>query len=732
MVSLLSELRRRRVFRTAVLYIIAAWVIVQVASELFPGWNIPEAAIRYVWYGVAIGFPLALIFGWYYNITSAGVVRTQSLAAGETFDPPVKRVDIVLLGALVLVIGAITIGVVDRILEVAPPDRSIRVAQELHQKGIAVLPFVNRSEEAQNAYFADGIHDDLLMLLSKIKDMSVISRTSVDGYRDTTKSMPDIGRELGVRHILEGAVQRAEDRVRITVQLIDAWDDEHLWAETYDRDLTATDIFAIQTEIATTIADQLQATLSQDERARISTTPTKSLRAYEAYLLGKQRLERRTTDSLAEALDYFKEAIELDPEFALAYVGLADTYAVRMASNIATADEVEHLRRAALQQALELDDQLGELHASLAPYTAGGGDMEGADAQYKLAISLSPNNAGIYARYGRWLSNQGRVEEGLAISRRGVMLDPLSVSVNFNIGHDYMNLGRYEEGEAQYKKVIEIDPDFAMGYRFIGSANWFGLGRLYESVRWYRRSLEIDPGHPIAHAWLSGVYLDLGDIEQAEIYAKKAFEIAPKSFWPNILQAALNRYRGDMERSEQYTRKVVEMNPRFWEIVTYQRDFDLRAGRLQDARAMYAAGYPELFDEDGPTVNKQNFHAAIDSSLVLIRTGETDLAEKFQQGAWEVIRDRARLGFYNGYWLADAEIYAINGQKKEALAALRQAYEEGWRFFWWNSLNHNLNFESLHGETAFEDIKTAITADMVIQLARVNELRASGEIPPPP
>ena len=328
----LKEARRRRMFSAAAVYAVAAWVVIQFANVAFPGWGIPDSAIRYVVYGALLGFPVAPIFGWYYDLTAQGIVRTGPAHPSQKIDLTLHRSDYLIMSAFVLVIGAVTYGLVERVLEL-PGENEFRMAMRpITEKSIAVLPLENRSPDPENAYFADGVHDDLLTLLSKLGDLKVISRTSVEKFRDTERTIPEIGRELGVAHILEGAVQRVDDQVRITMQLISAEQDEHLWAETYDRDLSAANIFAIQTEIAESIVDSLHATLSPEEQIRLATVPTQNLAALEAYFHGKQRMAKRASGPLAEAVDYFQQAIALDPDFALAWVGLADSYFLQILS----------------------------------------------------------------------------------------------------------------------------------------------------------------------------------------------------------------------------------------------------------------------------------------------------------------------------------------------------------------------------------------------------------------
>ena len=268
---------------------------------------------------VALGFPIALVIAWAFELTPDGIKREADVVRSESIRKRTGgRLD---RSIIVVLLIAITWLGIDKLFS---DDDQTLVAADL--RSIAVIPFRNLSDDAANDPFAAGIHDDLLTQISRIGSLRTISRTSVLQYRDTTMTVPEIAKELDVATILEGGVQRVGDRVRINAQLIDAARDEHLWAETYDRKLTATNIFSIQSEIAMAIADALQATLTDDEQKRLANVPTKSIAALERYFVGKQMLEQRNPDSLLAAIDYFQEVIELDPDFALAYSGLADAY----------------------------------------------------------------------------------------------------------------------------------------------------------------------------------------------------------------------------------------------------------------------------------------------------------------------------------------------------------------------------------------------------------------------
>ena len=308
---LISELRRRNVLRMAALYAVSAWLIMQVADVLIDLADLPGWIGLTVLVLLAIGFPIALVLSWIYEITPEGIARdTEDSADRPAPDLAGRRLDFVVIA---LLCAAVILFAYDKWWAFEPLERSI-----------AVLPFDNRSGLAEDTYFVAGIHDDILTQLSKLASFDkVISRTSMEQYRDTTKPMPQIGQELGVATILEGGIQRAGDRVRINVQLIEATSDKHLWAETYDRQLTVENIFLVQAEIAREVARALRATVSPEEEESLAKLPTESLEAYRLYQLGRQATSEGTAAGVELAIGYLQQAIHIDPQYAEAHAELA-------------------------------------------------------------------------------------------------------------------------------------------------------------------------------------------------------------------------------------------------------------------------------------------------------------------------------------------------------------------------------------------------------------------------
>ncbi|MGD8920437.1 MAG: hypothetical protein PVH90_06405, partial [Gammaproteobacteria bacterium] len=454
--SLFEELKRRNVLRMAMLYVVASWVILQVADVLFDAMELPPTWTRLILAILILGFPLALIFSWVYEMTPEGIKREKDIDRGQSITPQTGRKISIL--TVVLLVVAIAIVAIDRLIPESAmpvatkavetsqsppaPDPAQLAAEKFApppDRSVAVLPFANRSAREEDAYFVDGIHDDILTQLARIGSLTVISRTSVEKFRDSSQSIREIGDILGVKTVLEGGVQRAGDRVRINVQLIDVVTDAHLWAETYDRELTTSNIFAIQSEISQSIAESLKATLSPEEKAQIETAQTGNMAALEAYFLGRQAMARRTSASLAEAERQFKKAIELDPGYALAYVALADTYALQTGYSGLPQSEYESLAGPLVEKALAINDRLGEAYISLAGFSDP--DEAAKEAHYRKGISLAPGYVSGYHWYGTFLGRTGRPEEALVQLEEAARLDPLSAIVRVSMGGVNERLG---------------------------------------------------------------------------------------------------------------------------------------------------------------------------------------------------------------------------------------------------------------------------------------------------
>jgi TolB-like protein/Flp pilus assembly protein TadD len=439
-----EEVQRRKVYRVAAAYVIAAGFIIQIGSAVFPAWELPNWAFRLVVVLLLIGFPISLILAWAYDVTPQGIRATPTASAPGVHR---RRNLIMLIATGVMVSAAAGFFLLPR------------AAAHKIDKSIAVLPFENRSAEKENAFFADGIQDDILTNLSKIGDLKVISRTSVMAYRGQTPKVREIGKTLGVSTILEGSVQRVGNRVRVNVQLIDATTDEHIWAEDYDRELT--DVFAIQTDLAQKIASELQAKLSPTEKAMMTRKPTENNEAYLAFVQAHDLFTRpdkfRAETEKAEQL--FEQATKLDPNFAGAFAGLAWVEDWIYHSFDPTPARKEKARAAA-NEAIRLQPDLPEAHLALGFYHYyGERNYQGALNEFAIAQKSLPNCADCYMAVGAIERRQGKWAESTANLEKAAALSPKDAFLLVNLADNYRANRNFEKADKLYDRAIEAAPN---------------------------------------------------------------------------------------------------------------------------------------------------------------------------------------------------------------------------------------------------------------------------------
>jgi TolB-like protein/Flp pilus assembly protein TadD len=513
-----GELKRRNVYKVAVAYAVVGWLLTQIATQVFPFFEIPNWGIRLVVLIIAIGFPIALIIAWAFELTPEGLKRT------EIADELPKKAGRSRTWIYVIVIaGAISVGLffVGRYTA----SNKQREQAEVAIKSIAVLPFENLSEEKANAYFADGIQEEILTRLSKIADIKVISRTSTQQYQSKPGNLSEIATQLGVANILEGSVQRSADQVRVNVQLIKAATDTHLWADTFDRKLT--DIFSVESDIAKAVADTLQVKLNGAEQSAIVAQPTENSEAHDLYLRGRYFFGKRGADNLKRAIDYFNQAIAKDPNYALAYAGLADSYVLLPEySGEPPADDFDKAGLAA-DRAIALDNKLAEAHVSRGLLFAKDYNLKEARQEYQRAIELKPNDADAhYFLAFAVLAPLGDFDHAISEMNRAVELDPFSVVMNSNLGLCYFLARRYSEAIAQIRKTEELDPNVPMPA--LGLAQELS-GQREQAITEYQREYDLDqnsqrPGDRAA--LLASIYALKGEPAKALQQLDQARELA--------------------------------------------------------------------------------------------------------------------------------------------------------------------------------------------------------------
>lgn len=480
--SALREMKRRHVFRVAILYGVVGFGILEAAELVLPRLGLDDWTVQLVLGLLILGLPLALFLAWAYELTPEGIVREEADASP---DPDHEYVGD---------------GLTEEII--TDPSR-IR---------IAVLPLANTHPDRDEDYFADGMTEELISVISRIHGLDVIARTSVMAYRDTRKPVSEIGRELAVGTVLEGSVRKAGDQLRITVQLIDVRTQGHLWSGDYDREMR--EIFAVQSEIARSVAGALEVTLLGAEGRRVDRSPTENLEAYDLYLLGRHHLNKRTDSSIRRAVEHFDRAVALDPAFAGAYAGLADAYALAGVGYASIPDALTRAKEVALR-AVELDDGLADAHTSLG-YAAllSEWDWRTAERELTRAVTLVPSDA----RAHQWLAHvavaRRRYEEAEERVNRARALDPLSVVIQNEAGWPRHYMGDLEGAARCYRRASSMEPSFAMPHYNLGAV-FEAQGQRERAIESYRRAVDLSDRTPLIVSALAAALAREGATEEA-------------------------------------------------------------------------------------------------------------------------------------------------------------------------------------------------------------------------
>ena len=545
--------------------------LLKVIAQVFPVFDVPNWAIRAIVLLIIVGFPVAVVVAWFFELTPEGLKRTEVADAarqqsrGKTWHLHRHHLAPSCQSAYSFSEGI-------RRREMIRPQQS--GAATIPQKSIAVLPFENLSDDKSNAYFTEGVQDEILTRLAKVADLKVISRTSTQYFKSAPENLPQIAKQLGVSNILEGSVQKANDQVRVNVQLINALTEAHLWADTYDRKLT--DIFAVESDIAKSIADALQAKLSSSAEHVLASRPTDNAEAHELYLKGRYFWNRRTGENLKKAADYFQQSIGKDPRYALAYSGLADCHVLLPAYPELGSNPRDELPKAleAARKAVELDDTLAEAHTSLARALASNLQLSAAMSEFKRAIELNPNYATAHQWFGECLQSQGRVEEALAELKRAQELDPLSLIINSVLGFAFDTVGKSDEAITQLHKTIEMDPNFANAHGMLGNVLEH-RGQLKEAVVEYEKCSGSDP---IDLAQLAAAYFLIGRKAEAQQLWDKLKSLSERQYVPAYSMAVVQLAFGDKEGAIRLLEKSYEDHAPFdsadlgWILVDHRLD----------------------------------------------------------------------------------------------------------------------------------------------------------------
>ena len=656
--SLISELKRRNVLRAAFAYAVVWWLLVQVAGLLLDAFDAPDWIFRGFIILLALGFPVAIVLSWFFEITTDGLVRSEDLPKKEAelraFRRYLNPLIISMLSAAVILFALDKFGWISSPLK----DGSIeKNSTSETQSSLAVLPFINRSNVIDNAYFVDGMHDDLLTMLTKIKSFSVTSRTSVMRYRDSDLSIPEISDILKVDFVLEGGVQRDGEFIRVNAQLIDAERDEHLWAETFDRKLSAESLFAIQSGIARAIATALDAELSNEDKRVLDSIPTESLAAYDVYLQGRQSLLGHSVEAYQRAITYFDQAISLDPLFAGAYAGLCQTHLSWYRNN----SDIKqfNMAEAACDRALSIDANLTEVHIALGALFRHHGNYQRAEGEQRLALVSEPQNVEAMIELGMSLALQGRIREGEIILLQAETLQPDHWPVHGALNTFYRlyddQPDRYERSARYAMRVVELSPKNA--------AAWNNLGSAYHSLQQYDaaktawdRVLELSPTRTAytnrgLQYFYEGRYADSAEMQI------KATEIAPNDHraWGRLADSYRLMGQHEDQQRESYVTAIrlaklmLGINDQDWKTSALLSLYYVHSDREDDARTLI---------ESSLELSKRNPEALLYASLMYISLEEQETTLQLLEEMVE--RDDS----YRNYAREDPDFQVLRGNDR--------------------------------------------------------------------
>lgn len=467
--SWVRELNRRHVIRVGMAYLVVAWLLVQVSATVAPELGLPAWTTKFVLLGAILGFPAALVLSWLFDLHPA-----------VTADPA---------------------------------DEQAPAAAALDPRRIAILPFSNFSSSRDDDYFADGVTEELTSVISRVSGLEVIARTSVMPYKTAPKAVAKIARDLRAGSVLEGSVRRADDRVRVTVQLIDGTSESHIWSQDYDRELR--DIFAIQSSIASAVAEALQVRLLPVEQQRIEKVPTRDLAAYDLYLLGRHQLVQRNHETLLRAIALFESALAKDPTYALAAAGLGEAFMWASIGYVINAPhDAAQKARAAAELGVRLDDNLAETHVALGMVANLQYDMETAWRSLQRALELNPSSAAAHQGVAFYWIVRGDFDEQLRCIERAVELDPRSANIRTEAGWPYGYMRRYDTYLERLREALQLDPDYALAHFNVGNC-LEAFGDLSGAKAAYERALQLSGGFAFAQAFLVRVEVKRGNVEGA-------------------------------------------------------------------------------------------------------------------------------------------------------------------------------------------------------------------------
>ncbi len=670
--SFFQELLQRKVFRGIAVYVVVAWLIMQAAEIVLPAFDLPNWTLRFVIIGLVLGLPVVAVLSWAFDLSSKGLQRESKVRRTDPAPGKVSRtVDFVLIG--VLAVLASYFGWHYFTTGSALPEA---IAAE---PSIAVLPFVNMSDDRSNDYFSDGISEELLNALAKVPGLKVAGRTSSFFYKDKNQDLRTIGEQLGVANVLEGCVRKSNDRVRVTAQLVSTSDGFHLWSDTFDHELD--DIFKVQDEIAQAVVIALKGKLFGEQMAATPAERITNPTAYAFYLQGRDGLHQRRKETVVRAETLFKQALQADPDYAPALVGLSESYMLQHINHrLGTLEEAEAKAIAAVERALVIDPDSAEAHAALGLVHLEVKRYDQAETAFARSLELNPGYAEALHWYGllhRW---RGEFDLAYAKLKKSTELDPLHRVARSNFGQLLITRGNFDEARAFFERSIELTPEFSTNYASLAGVIALGpMPRPAEAIPYLDQAIALEPDKGDYRHYKTAIQLEMDDVAGALETLAQYKQDLPDHALAMISEFAIICYVNGDQRGAEYLleklRTVEGLEDGFQN--AFRGIANVIVGDYDEALAALEAVDPQLA-ADKPRINSNNLQFARLMAVVHTGLGNSARREQIFEGIEEHLQYSSRFG-PEGYQLADVEIAILRDQPDLAMAHFKKAYDEGFR-----------------------------------------------------
>ncbi|HSQ69282.1 MAG TPA: tetratricopeptide repeat protein [Steroidobacteraceae bacterium] len=677
--SFLGELRRRNVFRVGVAYAVAAWLLLQVADIVLEAIEAPPWAMKALLLLLVLGWPLALVFAWVFELTPQGLKRESEIDRSDSITHQTgQRLNYLIIGVLVLAVGFLLF---DKLVLSKREPAAAATTSEPLEKSIAVLPFVNMSPDPDNEYFSDGLSEELLNLLAKVDGLKVAARTSSFKFKGSGADISEIGAALGVATVLEGSVRKTGQQARITAQLINVTDGFHLWSETYDRSLD--DIFAVQDEIAGAIVEALKLPLMGTDDSSVTARATRSYEAYDLYLLGRHRARQFSAESFREAIAYFQRAIEADPDYAPAYSGLADAYlGLTNYGDLSMAEAVQKAEQA-VDRALQLDPSLAEAWASEGQLLMDQRRVPQALAAFEKAVKLNPNLVYALIEQAAALGRLGRNREAVVVADRAFELDPMSDYVRQQRLIMLAQAGRGEEVRELALEWAGAEPENPFPFETLGDLYLSNLGQPQRAVVPYARAHELRPGDTYMARGIATAFLTLGDLPSAKRWLEEARRRGPRTLWTQLAAYDLALAEGDVDMQRSLIEQHLLENPDSTLALSGLGVVQLRDGQLDAAEDTLKDALRRMGDAPELPLSAMTLGPAVNLAVIHEQRGNRGELEMLLQrlrALRDVVLDNNPRS-EEGSYLA-ARIASLEGDRERTLDGLRAAIRNGFREDW--------------------------------------------------